>query len=61
MPNCDAGELRVFRSTEEVLAELERRGLGSGIMEILAQRMAERERAKANGGNGTLNGGVNLN
>ena len=46
---------QVFRSSEELHQALEERGIGSGMLEILAERMAERERAKANGG-GPFNG-----
>jgi len=41
-----------YRSSEEAYAELERRGIGSGMMEILAERMREREQKR----NGSLNG-----
>jgi len=52
-------EEKVFRSTEEVLDELAARGIGVGMMEILAERAREREeRRRTNGGNSTLNGGT---
>ena len=41
-----------YRSVEDVQAELAQRGIGAGMLEILAERMRERERAK-NGGNGS--------
>ena len=48
-----------YRTSEEVMEEPAQRGIGAGMMEILAERMAERERAEANGGNGSLNGSGN--